>query len=852
MKEQRPIIYYIRDFLLRKTLYYSILYFVFSLILAIGVSVYNYFILPELSKIQAVLKGIGTVWIIIGLLGPIRWLFLFGCTWLLPEHWFYSILKKYDEGRLKQGTQLLRANNKIQLWASDKVFSQVRSELVLTKSQWRDQFKPVISLIALSILISALVIIPDRIKTSSIDELIKGSYSAARPSISNIPDTLVYNYGDVFQLGSYTNCNAIIKENIRSGDIVDRNFIIDWKTKGRLVKHQHIIVDSIPTLSSVVCEITPPSYMELHPYEGSDTLFIYPNSRLEFNLSGLLLDKVSCFVSRETFNKNEVIRWTKNLTIVFKDNRGNSLYTPVIIELNDNPPIIDVLSNTRDTLVIKLSDDFGLATLYRSEQRIKIYGTQVQFNIPWANESNLTLTVSDNINQNSTRTINRPQESKELLIQRINSSVANKLGIQDEVKNQIHRSQKIEDDLKDSEELIEEQKKFPKPIEKIDIEYEEWLKELERLWNEELLIGLLNEVDTSANKSLDSALEKTVNELLSNESNKEKRDILEGLKKLPNQGEEREEQAKDAAKKLSELLNDDIAAVQEDNVERIKNLLKSSWLTSVLQEQLNAIALEKSKVAVQKNLFTIEANLQDSLAYLLIHDQVLSQALTGVSKDLGNSMRSLIRDFRDSKSTEVSIGYVIHDLNELSSILYEILESEKKALATANKNCKNGKPGKTGKPSSAGKGKPGPKGMPNEGKQPGGRKQGKNGESREQGNNGDKGSSGKGSPKESELLKQIEALTENAQKEGNKELFDELKRIKEDLLFNSGALESRIQEIEEKLWLIENSEFSKEEQGSERSSNQGQLRQEKEVEYEMRPSSKSGSSDLPLPVLKRK
>jgi len=80
----------------------------------------------------------------------------------------------------------------------------------------------------------------------------------------------------------------------------------------------------------------------------------------------------------------------------------------------------------------------------------------------------------------------------------------------------------------------------------------------------------------------------------------------------------------------------------------------------------------------------------------------------------------------------------------------------------------------------------------------------------------------------------------------------ELQRLKEDLLFKGGSKEERIEQIEEKLWLVNNSVFLKEEQGAERSAEEGQLLQEKELEFEIMPSSKSGTSDLPLPILKRK
>ena len=592
--------------------------------------------------------------------------------------------------------------------------------------------------------------------------------------------------------------------------------------------------------------------MELQPYSGSDTLYIYPDSRLQFRLTGLLLNKIQGLVSRETIDLSKPFLWKPNTTIEFVDHQNKLLYEPVIIPLLDNPPVISVLQNSRDSIVLKLSDDFGLMSLRYSSKNSSIKGVEVVITIPWINETTISLSVSDIINQSASRTFTRPQENTQLLFERMNTGIANKLGVQEEVKELFQKSREVKQTDVEIDDLHKESKEIPHRTEKPDEAYEEWVSELEKLWKEELLINLLNEVDTLANSSLDSALQETVNELLSSEESAEKKDILEELKNIPNQGQEREDQAKEAAKKLSELLNENIATVQADNVERIKNLLKSSWLTSVLQEEIKRINLEVNKASVQKNLFTIESHLQDSLSYLLIHDQALAMALSEVSSSLGNSMRSLIKAFTDSKSTEVAVGYVIHDLNELSSILYDILESEKQALATANKNCKNGKPGKTGKPTSAGQGKPGPKGMPNEGKQPGGRKQGKNGQERKEGKDGEKGSSGKGTPKESDLLKKIEALSDKARREGNELQWLELERLKEELLFDSGAKNDRIQDIEEKLWMVENSVFSKEEQGSERSSNEGLLQQEKEVEYQIRPSSKSGTSDLPLPVLKKK
>ena len=852
MRKQKEILFYIRDLILRKSLYYSILYLILSLIIGISTIIYNYFFIPELTTIKVVVKGIGLVWLIAVILGPLRLLILFILSWILPERFFYFILRKYDDGRLNQ-TRVLENNRKaLDTWASQKIRDRVTHDLKSIKNQWRKQFYPTVGIITGFGLIISLVFIPTKIKESSYDELVKGSYSSARPSLPPIPDTLIYNYGDNFELGSYSNCIGRVTETIKSNSFLDRDLIVNWYNKGRFIKTQYIQVDSIPKIHSVECVVTPPSYLKLLPYSNDDTIYVYKNSLITFNCTGLLLDKVSCLVSRETISIESDIVWRGENSIALVDDKDRVLFKPTIIELKDNAPAIKITENTSDSLWLLITDDFGLNELSINELSKNIQGTSIELSLAWGQSDAYTIKVRDVVNQNTNRVIRRPEESKDDLLTRLSMDASNKLGLKEDQQKTIveysREAKKSETISQSKEEKDESNTEIKKENEK----YEAWMKELNMLWNEELLVSLLNEVDTLANQSLDSAIQSVVQELLDSEVAEEKRAIIKKLDALPKDGNEREEQAKEAVKKLSELLNDDIASIQESNVQRIKNLLKSSWLTSLLQEDLRNITLAVNKASVQKNLFAIEEHIQDSLSYLLVHEQALGMALSEVSNNLSNDMRSLINAYYGSGNIDALFGYVLYDLNELSRILYDILESEKQALNTAKKNCKNGKPGKTGKPSSAGQGKPGPKGMPNEGKQPGGRKKGKNGETREEGKDGESGSSGKGLPKESELLKQIEALSDKALKEGKNELLMELLRLKEDLLFKGGSKDERIEQIEEKLWLVNNSVFSKEEQGAERSAEEGQLLQEKELEFEIMPSSKSGTSDLPLPILKRK
>ena len=312
----------------------------------------------------------------------------------------------------------------------------------------------------------------------------------------------------------------------------------------------------------------------------------------------------------------------------------------------------------------------------------------------------------------------------------------------------------------------------------------------------------------------------------------------------------REEQAKDAAKKLEELLNTTQAAVQADNVERLKRLLKQSWSTSIQQEITNTIALETNKVRQQKALLAIEDNINDSLAFLLVHDPALATALTTCQNNLEDQISVLERAFVANKGVPSASGYVLSALNELDMILYEILESEKLSLNQAQKNCKNGRPGKTGKPSTSGQGQKGNKGQPSQGKKPGGRSKGQSGEPREEGENGQKGASGKGTPQNDvDLLKRIESM----EKMGvSKELQSQLESIKQQLLFMSNEEKERLEAFEKRLWSIEQSVFEKEEIGDTRSSKEGNQNQEESVDFKVNERVKSSTTDLPLPILKRK
>ena len=356
-------------------------------------------------------------------------------------------------------------------------------------------------------------------------------------------------------------------------------------------------------------------------------------------------------------------------------------------------------------------------------------------------------------------------------------------------------------------------------------------------------------MDSNKNASTDSLITELLEDITTEEGSEEA-DVLDQIEDIPEQGEEREEEAKEAARKLEELLNTAQAVVQADNVDRLKRLLKQSWSTSIQQEITNAIALETNKVRQQKALLVIEDNINDSLAFLLVHDPALAIALTTCQNNLENQISALERAFTANKGVPSASGYVLSALNELDMILYEILESEKLSLNQAQKNCKNGRLSKTGKPSISGQGQKGNKGKPSQGKKPGGRSKGQSGEPREEGENGQKGVSGEGTPQNDvDLLKRIESM----EKMGvSKEIQSQLEYIKQQLLFMSNEEKERLEAFEKRLWSIEQSVFEKEEIGDTRSSKEGNQKQEESVDFKVNERVKSSTTDLPLPILKRK
>ena len=121
------------------------------------------------------------------------------------------------------------------------------------------------------------------------------------------------------------------------------------------------------------------------------------------------------------------------------------------------------------------------------------------------------------------------------------------------------------------------------------------------------------------------------------------------------------------------------------------------------------------------------------------------------------------------------------------------------------------------------------------------------------GKNGTKpGSTGR--PGEKELLKRIEAASEAIEKQGERtgKVNDDLERMKKELLFNTDISSEDLNELEDRLWRVEESVFNKKELGDLRDSESGDESNSQEGEAIDFKVLESKETDLPLPVLKKR
>jgi hypothetical protein len=675
----------------------------------------------------------------------------------------------------------------------------------------------------------------------STDELITGQYRTSE-DIRILPDTIHTKFYNEPDLAQFLDWNLDIKE---VPSVVITNSKHKVLKKGRLVKELWIVCDSVISVRSWSAFITPPSYTNIKSYRLSDTVKAISGSSVEVNFKGLLTEYLEPVVSRETKNNlRESIITTKTEFLEF---RGlHQLFQIPVQVARDFPPNIEVIENNYDSLVIKCTDDFRLDRVLIESQVIRGVGL---FSVEWK-DTRLSIEAYDNLNQRAKRTVQRPQMSYQALESELSQNATLKV---QQFKSYINpKEQPIEDKQlfelrKPLEKKFDENKNIdPTELEQEKLDVVE--QALDELWEIQKLINALEMVSRETNEPLDSVINTSINEL--NTTDKEElKEELNKLESLEKSGGQREEQAKDSAQKLRQLLAESTVDIQSENVERLKRMLKNSWKTSVVQEVNKAIQ-SGSRYREQRTLLTIQREILDSLDIILITDPMLGRVLNDAAVSITNAVKELESALLLSKNIEVKTAYMVTALNELNAVLYDILQSEKQSLASSKKECKKGRPGQTGKPSKGKKGnKPSKKKSSESGKSQG-KKPGKKGLSRKPAEEGKTpGEQGKGTK---ELLKEIDNKLNGLKELGDGLQSQKLEELKRQLLFGTPNENESQSEFENRLWESFYSEFQKEEQGQERKSNAGdESSSETGTEIIIKPSNNT-VSDLPLPVLKKK
>ena len=842
MTELQELQRFLRVVYLRKSLYYSILLLLFSVVEAIALALYNHYFIPELVAFRKIVVILLVLTLTAFLFWPIRYLIQVIWTNYYSLNRVAKSLKSYDKGRLDELTGL--SKNELDKWAQVVVLKKVHLELPVFKTTLKKNIPFSTIIWALALLVLTILISPKSILTEGKDEIVSGTYTR-EAILLDINDTVHTLFNEVLEL-SHPHLTPLYKGSVTESVLIRQNETINWELNGRFYRRQTVVCDSVPKLSSWSATIKPPNYLKLSTYITQDTIKAFKGSLITLEYQGVLKDKIAVNVSRETNSTS--FKWD-GAPIELK----TAYWTTILptVELTDASPSISVLTNTNDSLIIQVTDDYGLMKLSIDTREVQVNGLTTIVSLPWGSRKAVVIKAFDNNQNGIKRELRRPVLNatdllKEASDQALKSTITDN---QEETLKEFRNKQLSEEQNEKVKDVVE---KKPLQIEvKEEIEpLDELLQRLDELWRMEEAIELLSMVDSLRDEGLDSAVFKAA-ESLEDLGIEKLQPAIEGMKGMDKEGENREKQAKASSDKLKELLATNTVEVQEDNVARIKRLLKNGWLVSVAQENLQKLATAVNKARSQQLVLANEKAIKDTLDLLLIHEPLLSQLLSEKRMSLSSAMRTIESKMTAGKNLDADIGYAITALNDINQALYFILESEKSSLNQAKKDCKKGKPGTSGKPSSAGEGKEGKKGTPKPSKKPGGRKKGRTGEPKE-GQEGSKpGSSGK--PGEKELLKRIEAAKEDIVKSSDRseELLENIERLKEEVLFNTELTERDLNELEERLWRVEESVFNKKELSESRDSESGNESKSKGGESIDFKVLKSKETDLPLPVLKK-
>jgi len=839
MKEGIEIKDFVRRIFLRKSLYFSLLTIFFSGFIALFITTINLWFIPGLLGIQQVGKIYILLTLLTALIYPLRYLLLAAGVRFLTNKYLAKVVKEYDGGRFNQSLDL-GEKGEIGAWSSHIALLESKTTLkvLISTIKYHWTYRYILIGVTLLTLVTLLFYRPLKIST---DELITGQYRTSE-EIRILPDTIYTNFYTEPDVSQFIDWNLDIEE---VPSVVITNSKHKVLKNGRLVKELWIVCDSVISVTSWSAFIIPPTYTNIKSYRLSDTVKAISGSSVTVNFKGLLTEYLEPVVPRET--KSSISESIITTNTKFLEFSGlNQLFQIPVEVTRDVPPNIEVIENTYDSLVIKCTDDFRLDRVLIESQIIRGVGL---FSVEWK-DTKLSIEAYDNLNQGTKRTVQRPQMSYQALESELSQNATLKV---QQFKSYVNsKEQEIRDKQPfELRKLLNKKLDKNEDIDSTDLEQEKLdviEQALDELWEIQKLINALEMVSRETNEPLDSVINTSINEL--NTTTKEElREELNKLESLDKSGGQREEQAKDSAQKLKQLLAESTVDIQSENVERLKRMLKNSWKTSVVQEVNKAIQ-SGSRYREQRTLLTIQREILDSLEIVLITDPMLGRVLNDAAVSITNAVKELESALLLSKNIEVKTAYMVTALNDLNAVLYDILQSEKQSLASSKKECKKGRPGQTGKPSKGKKGnKPSKKKSSESGKSQG-KKPGKKGVARKPAEEGKTlGEQGKGTK---ELLKEIDNKLNGLKELGDGSKSQKLEELKRKLLFGTPNENESQSEFENRLWESFDSEFQKEEQGQERKANTGdESSSEKGTEIIIKPSNNT-VSDLPLPVLKKK
>jgi hypothetical protein len=399
MTELQELQRFLRVVYLRKSLYYSILLLLFSVVEAIALALYNHYLIPELVAFRKIVVILLVLTLTAFLFWPIRYLIQVIWTNYYSLNRVAKSLKSYDKGRLDELTGL--SKNELDKWAQVVVLKKVYLELPVFKTTLKKNipFSTIIG--ALALLVLTILISPKSILTEGKDEIVSGTYTR-EAILLDINDTVHTLFNEVLEL-SHPHLTPFYKGSVTESVLIRKNETIDWELNGRFYRRQTVVCDSVPKLTSWSATIKPPNYLKLSTYITQDTIKAFKGSLITLEYQGVLKDKIAVNVSRETNSTS--FKWD-GAPIELK----SAYWTTILptVELTDASPSISVLTNTNDSLIIQVTDDYGLMKLSIDTREVQVNGLTTVVSLPWGSRKAVVIKAFDNNQNGIKRELRRP------------------------------------------------------------------------------------------------------------------------------------------------------------------------------------------------------------------------------------------------------------------------------------------------------------------------------------------------------------------------------------------------------------------------------------------------------------